>query len=471
MAKHMTQSAADTLQQTASRVEQYVDDGMHPTDAVVKAAQELQLPAEMIRLSAQAYNIGEQIAAHKSAATIVDRLGEHELADAQAAITSVFGAPAETAAQQHHKTAVDSSYSRPPRTPIPEMEKVAFAGIPPLKPRTSSISARSLQVAKPSSGAPPVQKALGQSKAAMRAVEQLQADVFAARDKAFIALGKLASWVRRQPNFVDEFLALDAYGPDVCGPLAGDVMNYVAVQVNGGAQQQIKRAATHAPEQLVIAHAGLPQYQLLSGAIAALSGWYDKQAEYLQTKEALPGVIATLLHPYDDALHSQPNILVNHDAMRTKSASMLPGMLGGAAATQAMEGLGIGKSHDSLANAARSSFESGEHIGDMRKIDAESLLHDMIYNDDTLKAYQPSQVIDSYNQLSSLGPRLSDQPAIMRPLVRKMLSQQGQLDPHDIEQIIGLDSSLGRRALSPGKAPMSESVKMSLWQSPASVLV
>ena len=462
MAQRMTKHAAETLKQATALVEQFVTDGLPPTDAVVKAARELQLPSEMVRLTAQAFNIGEQIASHKSAASLLDRLEEHPLADARAAIAEVFGTAPETPAQQHHKTAVSADYSRPPRIAAPEQEKRAFAGIPPLKPRTA---APSMTASKP-----PVQKALGQCKAAMRRVDQLQAEVYATRDAAFTAFGKLASWVRRQPNFVEAFLELDTYGGDVCGSMAAPVLDYVATQVDGAAQQRLKRASAYAPAHLVTAHAELPQYQLLSGAISALSRWYDKQAEYTQAQQQLPDTVATLLAPYDDALHAEPNILVDHDSLRTKSASLLPGMLGGAAATQALEGLGIGKSPDSLANSARSEFESGEHMADMRKIDAETLLHDMLYNDDAFQTYQPSQVIDSYNQLSTLGPRLSGQPAIMRPLVRKMLAQQGQLDPHDIEQIIGLDNSLGRRELPPGRQVPPSPGKAALWHAPDSVL-
>jgi hypothetical protein len=459
MANRMTSKAAQQLTQAVEATQRYMDEeDLDPTEAVIKAARDLSLPREMIRLTAQAHNIAQQTAQHKSAATILDRLEEHPLADGQAAIDAVYGSKQAAVREQFHATAVSDVYSRPP-------EKRASA--PTVLASIPALPGRELSQPVPSAGmltGVGIRQAIKQSRALQKEAEVATEHTYAMLNGMLAAMEKLAQYFKRAEDPEQAFLAADHFATRVLGEKAARVMDCVATKLSDG-RRQTKRASTTWDGGLVEAHPDAAPFNLIGDVIKAAEAWLESGIRRDELQDTLVDKVATLMAPYDRVLHAEPNILANHDALRTKASSnMITGMLGGAAASQLADNLAgtrVGKSVNDLTADARGDFESAGHANNLRKIDAEVLLNDMLNNDETLAAYPREEVLNAYNQISELGPRLATHSLTMRPLMHKMMSQGGRLDPHDVEQLIGLDSQLGRRDM-PKAAE--------LWDEPRSVL-
>jgi hypothetical protein len=462
MAKRMTASSADQLASAVELAQQHLDAGDSPTDAVVKAAKALQLPREMIRLTAHAHNIAQQTALHKSADDILARLQDHPLADGQVAIERVYGEKQASLAEKQHHSVVSPVYGAPPPRIV---EKAAtLAEVPALTPPKSTTP---MYAAGMTTGSG-IRQAIKQSRAIEREVEEAWNATFPHRDLFLRRLEKLATHFRQQNDPFEAFLTADHFAtrvfPEKAAAVAA-VMDGIAAKLQDG-RHTVKRAAADGGQGgLVEAHAGVMPYCLINDVVNAAEQWVIAGDHHAELRDTMVEKIATLMAPYDHSLDDAPCVLVGHREMWNKASSgMINGMLGGAAASSLADNLAgtrLGKSVDSLTSDARSEFESASHANDLRAIDAQVLLHDMMHNDEVLSGYDPQEIMHAYNQISDIGPRLATHSLTIRPLLHKMMSQGGKLDPHDVEQIISLDNSMARRDL-----PKSAAI----WDQPQSVL-
>jgi hypothetical protein len=62
------------------------------------------------------------------------------------------------------------------------------------------------------------------------------------------------------------------------------------------------------------------------------------------------------------------------------------------------------------------------HEMEIRNIQSEALLNDLMANDEVIRGHDPEEVIDAYNEVSQLVPFSSNKKAIVRDLIRKRLS-------------------------------------------------
>jgi hypothetical protein len=62
------------------------------------------------------------------------------------------------------------------------------------------------------------------------------------------------------------------------------------------------------------------------------------------------------------------------------------------------------------------------HESEIRNIQSEAMLNDLLANDEVIKGYDPEEVIDAYNEVSQFAPYASNKKAIMRDLMRKRLA-------------------------------------------------
>ena len=60
--------------------------------------------------------------------------------------------------------------------------------------------------------------------------------------------------------------------------------------------------------------------------------------------------------------------------------------------------------------------------------------------DNPISEYEPEQVLNAYNELTQLAPRLSQQPAAMQPLLAKRLA--GHVEPFEVKEIGDMERGL-----------------------------
>src|SRR6185369_16381767 len=62
------------------------------------------------------------------------------------------------------------------------------------------------------------------------------------------------------------------------------------------------------------------------------------------------------------------------------------------------------------------------HESEIRNIQAEAMLNNLMANDEIIKTHDPEDVLDAFNEISQVAPRMSTSTAVMRDLIRKRLS-------------------------------------------------
>ena len=105
---------------------------------------------------------------------------------------------------------------------------------------------------------------------------------------------------------------------------------------------------------------------------------------------------------------------------------------------------GMGKPEAKLKTEAYMAVTDPQHEAKIRGLKSQAMLSDMMANDPFLSGEQPDRVMGLYNQITKLSPRAADQPLLMRALLRRYLAQ-GQVDPHDIDQLAGIEVKLKQR--------------------------
>lgn len=83
-----------------------------------------------------------------------------------------------------------------------------------------------------------------------------------------------------------------------------------------------------------------------------------------------------------------------------------------------------------------------EHEAEMRGIKTKAMLHDFMKGDPIISSYDTDKVTNAFNQISQLAPNVSQQPAVMRGMMRKILQQEGVLEPFETDQLTKLEKQL-----------------------------
>lgn len=168
----------------------------------------------------------------------------------------------------------------------------------------------------------------------------------------------------------------------------------------------------------------------------------------------------SLLNPKVATPAADPDAFLD-DLLPTKTASLTGTLLGGA-----MGGMGVGAGRELSEHAARAFFgsdsspasvlaeiDSPDHAANLRKIQYQAILHDLMMNDDVISGYPPQEVMAAANDIVRLAPRIQTQPLPLQSSLRQRLGQ-GSLDMFQEDQLLGIENKLrSRDTVSPAPAP------------------
>lgn len=152
---------------------------------------------------------------------------------------------------------------------------------------------------------------------------------------------------------------------------------------------------------------------------------FKKKAEYA------PGVLDDLFSqlPYED------NALIPFDKSAFSPVDSL--FSGGMRALNLSE-----PDPDRVRRLAVAQVYDPAHEEELRSIKSKAMLNDFLSNDPVMSSQSPAQVLHVYNQIASTMPQLAGQPAVLRGLMRRMLEQQEVIEPHEIQQLTGVEKQL-----------------------------
>lgn len=418
--KTLSKAAETQLLDVVQRMSKLAEEGLHPTEALIKAAQEAELAPSCVPLAARAYNVGRQTLQRKEAANVLDKLAEFPLADADAAMAKLYG-PVEKPAEAFMKTAVAECYqgrpkfipapSIPTRTPLPETVKAAFAA-PPAAAKTvkqASVGDEMVSLRSEQSRLEEERRQYGEAKVA-----------FVAALDEFAAYFKQAAATRRP------FAEIALRSRRLFGKAAEHLLTF-AVQRTGN-ERLLKEAALSAPPPLERQTA---PYSLMQRCLDA--GTRLKQASvYLSHKQAFDAKRQRL---FPAASRPAPEAGEPPKA----AAGVMDFALGGL--TRHALGQFTAKPTEKLVADQAAELEDPAHEAELQKIRVQAMLQDMLSNDEVISAHDPDEVLRHYNDLAQAMPTVAVQPAIIRPLLRKRLTQGGA-EPFEAAEGLNMERTL-----------------------------
>jgi hypothetical protein len=405
MPNQLSKQAEQRIHSALDQASTLIEDGMTPNDALVKAAEDNQIPIGHVRLMVNAINTGRTNAHRMSHEDPLEKAGEFQLADAATVMNTLFPDEAKTKQASFLEKVVAEEYSRGPRwlSTKKSMNKAARAvdwsmtqkkHVPetdpdqPFKVATASIHKLRIKLDEARL------KVANDREAAMRLAENLRTyflkfdhvPLAEARENGELLFGKQAS--------VALGIVEREYG----------ARNYTTpVDVNQEPYKSVR--------EFVKLSAAFKQHRAEHAALL-------KEAE-----EA-----AKALLPFGPGPAQGRSVLEDQSSLNKEA--WLGGMLS--------SGFGMMNAGDVSKEIAKrvpgnvppsSSFEDKDlqslmdpsHEMEIRNIQSEALLNDLMANDEVIQGYDPEEVVDAFNEVSQLTPYASNKKAIMRDLLRKRL--------------------------------------------------
>ena len=131
-----------------------------------------------------------------------------------------------------------------------------------------------------------------------------------------------------------------------------------------------------------------------------------------------------------------------------KQANLLGGMAGGM-------GLGLAGSLKGDDDDRKKEIESQiaelddpSHLAELRKIRAQTALTQMMSDPESpISEYDPAEVMQAYNEIVQLSPRLADQPSALAPLLNRKLV--GNAEPFEVGEQLKMEESLAKTQATP----------------------
>lgn len=450
--KRLSKEAEARLTDALGSVADLVAGGESPTDAIVKVASGLGLPAGHATLMVTTYNIGRSEAQRKGGNDLFEKSAEFELADAAAVLERMFPERVKTAAEVAYGSVVSADYSRRPDFGRPRnepLEKVASAGLPPMETRSGVLVVASPQ-SLPPEPAFAMKRAYEKSETLRRRVEAARGEASHAGDELSRGIAKLADYFREfrcQP-----FPVVRDNACRLLGKKASVLMDMVAARVNGAERQKLARTQMVEPVRFDTA-----PYSLIEGCLKLGESYLSKQAAYESLEKSAATESEELLRPFSASptpaagsgeaagvlgfCEKEANGLVSglagYALGKARSAPIL--------STLASEELS-GPSMDDMRTKATSSLTDPVLQAKIRNAQTGAMLSDLMANDEVIRGYHPDEVLQHFNSISQIAPRAASNQAMVQAMLRKRLvGGVNAIDPYDIDLMLNVENKIKQR--------------------------
>lgn len=425
------------------RAADLVAGGLAPDDAITKVARADRLGPGTIEVLCRAYNTGTQLGQWRANSSLLDKLAEFPLADPERVIAAVYPPTAETPKAAADRLADAAEYALPPDW-LPDARALAAARRPtPLMQKAAASTC-------PTCGKAPCACAkCGQD--TLTAVHARLSRAKLARDEA-----------RRQAAELDDRLRGGVAGVVAYFKQAAhDRLSYA--QAEHGARAYLGPAAV---DLLKIAHArarlrepgadrvpiekaaidlAARPFDLLGGCIKLAGALLDAR-KALSAAEAAVAKEAAALRPFARGGRppgpTPPGRPTSSPPADGEKRGMLGLAIGTALGNAATRTLGnYPKEKSDLIEDDWLALEDPGHQNELRKIHTHAMLNSMLTDpDDPISGYDPDKVLGAYNEIAQGFPRAADNPAVLKPLLRKRLA--GHVEPFEAQELVNIEKGL-----------------------------
>lgn len=446
-AKPFSKAAETKLLGAAKEMTAHIEaNGLHPNAAIAKVASEQNLPRDWVPLLVQAHNHGRTTYARdKNGADLLEKLSEFPLAATEKVMAILYPSDILSPADEAEKTAVSAEYSQAPawaKNHYKAAKLAALRSVPMEKTAAAKAIPRDPDCVM-------TEKFRGISKLAM-AADKAQQVTYRTKMAYLAAMGVLADYFKgaQEATFVKH-----AYWAE---QLFGAAGKHAMAYVQARNRMKIAEIQPPAPDGQPVTSNREP-YSLVKAAIDAgvtmvKARKKEAEAEVLrkQAHEDVfrPFVPSPTMAPYHTSGSPRPS---------SKEAGLLSGIAGGfgLGVTRGLQGtaaeMPYGQTPSELAGSLINDLADPEHEQALRQIQVRAMLTDMMSNDEVISGYDPGEVTTAYNEIASLSPRAAEQPAVIRPLLRKRLAA-GSVEPFEAQQIAEIEKTITQTDVQPKTA-------------------
>jgi hypothetical protein len=414
----------DALEKAAVLIEQ----GTHPDDALIKVASEAQIPAGHIRLMVNAINTGRTNAQRLTHDDPLEKAAEFPVADASVVLKALYPDEVKTKKAAFKETVISTEYSQKPdwlKVNEP-MRKVAAAGVV-AKPLTDK------KLIIETDPHLPMKRAMAKVSKMEIEIEQRRLKVAELREQATKLANELRTYFKR-PNHIP-FTEVLENSEIMFGKSAAAVLKQIEPK------QDLYRLA-----EPITPNYKNPPYSWVKDAIKLARDYCQARQDY-ESWEKYAGEEATrLLRPFGPGPGQGASVLEGLSSAKTeKKAGPIGSLIGsGFGATGLLDvARSIGRRVPGLPapDEGREKKDLRDlidpyHDQEIRSIQAEAMLNDLMANDDVIRGHDPENVIDAFNEIAQIAPYATTQKAIMRDLLRRRLVGPEGLDNFTIGDAI-----------------------------------
>lgn len=449
VSKPMDKKSEQRLLDAVRGVAAFVESGDSPTAAVIKVATDLQLPADMVKLAVQAYNVGRTTWQQEHGGEgILNKQAEFPIARLEDVMQVLYPSAPPTPAQEKAAEAVSDAYSRPPSLPASGrgMTKAAEFKLPP-------------PAEKPGNALTTVNRALGKAAMQKRSMEEVRREAGQLRDHLLASLGQvrdyfkmpvqgLSTWNKQAAFLRLPFAEVEYNAGLLFGAPARAVLDFAHKE----ARLNEKRASVP-PRLLSEARKDAAPYNLIGQAIQIARSAQEKYAQLVQLeKEASSGFVETL-RPFSAAPASQNRLSIldspsTSGASSQKEAGFLSSVLGAGIGSSVRGFQQRSDPRETAVQKAELGLTDPDHIEQLREIETQVMLNNLLQNDEVLAGADPDEVLAAYNEIARMAPHVAQQPAALRPLLRRQMMQSG-LESFEAAELANLERSLSQTGVHP----------------------
>jgi len=454
------------IDKTASLVE----GGDAPDDAIIKAAMEYGLRQGDIPPVVHAYNTGRTLRQRKDGDDIFSKVADFKLADAENIMSRLYPATVKKAAAEDTTVSPEYTYS-----PQPMLARKAQA-----EKRATNINWRAIG-GEEITAAPPLPQFDDKYEQARTKMAKLKRTTEESRRKAAAAFDQMG----------ETFMELSGYFQRTdAKPLP--VVKEAAILLHGDKGEQIfnelvivspslMKLANHRIGNSLLGPACREQFSeqldnmdCVGEPFTTVNFLVENIGEYNRLKAAAAADLdayekeaAILIAPFSRPAVSQSILGTSSEDAVEKTATFLDGPLQALGAYSLVNNTMLKPIADKIAPGVEradndeqkimESLNDPSHEAELRAINSQATLQDLMSNDEVISGYSPDEVASAYNDIVQISPSVADQRMLVQNLLRKSL-QQGQLDTFEQDQLLGFEDKLRKQNSPMGKGDTSAKV-------------
>ncbi len=404
-----------------------------PNDALQKVAEELNYSPGFVKAACNAFNNGRQLAQWNANDNVLDKLASFPLANYDEVHHAIWGKEQEKAASVSQFMPKFASYEDQARQELLNMDLGTF--------EKSASAEEPSQLVQDYEGELRVKLAFNKLDFESRQLEESRRLKVAAEDKLNLKVHLLESYFKKFAYDRLSLAQVENAAAVYYGKPGAALMSYVASRFPSekrasdhqstwsGFNQPVDRNAepyTLIAECIKQAQVHNQMNYWLTEAEEKLAEAKEKTASFTRPQSSSKSGSQPILTPslIEEAGEKQANVLGEKQAnvLGEKQANLLGGMAGGM-------GLGLTRAIGDDSDAGREAVEGQiaelddpSHLAELRKIRAKTALTQMMSDPESpISEYDPAEVMQAYNEIVQLSPRLADQPSALAPLLNRKL--------------------------------------------------